>query len=197
VTTILKVLVLLLITPLAWSSNNGNNHDSGDSTATSSGGESTSISGSGAAAGSNSLSGVVVVNHNTVHSGNNALGGEQGLAGGDTILSLNNQLEAVSASAASIRLSFCTDGASAQSKRGGFSLGGSSYLCDIQMDMGLTITSISQHLANNDKEAAQAGFKRLADLDKKAYKYIQDRSKTAPIGAWLRDIWPVFLLLLI
>ena len=141
--------------------------------------------------------GVVVVNHNTVHSGNNALGGEQGLAGGDTILSLNNQLEAVSASAASIRLSFCTSGASAQSKRGGFSVGGSSYICEIQTTMGLIIVNISKNIADGDTVAAKRAFKRLDALEAQAYEYMQDRSKTAPIGAWLRDIWPVFLLLLI
>jgi len=181
-----KWLILLLITPLAYGSGNGHHEHNGvdNSAVTATGGSSTNNT-------------VVVVPISTGRAVGTAADNQRGVISGDTILSLNNQLEAVSASAASIRLSFCTSGASAQSKRGGFSVGGSSYICEIQTTMGLIIVNISKHIADGDVEAAREAFKRLDALELKAYDYINNRSKTAPIGAWLRDIWPVFLLLLI
>ncbi len=190
----MKLLIcLLLLSPLAWSngnhSENSHGHDSSynpvdSSVVTATGGSSTSNT-------------IVIVPASSGGGVGSAADSQRGSISGDTILSLNNQLEAVSASAASIRLSFCTSGAAAQSKRGGFSVGGSSYICEIQTTMGLIIVNISKNIADGDTVAAKRAFKRLDALEDQAYEYMQERSKTAPIGAWLRDIWPVFLLLLI
>ena len=182
------LLLLSLLSPLAFA--NGNHSEN------SHGGDQPTViaNGAGGSADSNI---VIIVPSSDASPGAGSTGSQQSLEAGDTILSLNNQLEAVSASSASLRLSYCTTGASSQSKRGGFAVGGPSYICEIQTTMSMIITNISQHIASGDVEAAQEAFKRLDALEAQAYQYMQDRSNTASYGAWLRDIWPVFLLLLI
>jgi len=185
----MRALILLLIAPLAWSSGNGHDHSSNP--------VDNSVVATSSAGGSATNNTVVIVPVGSGGAVGSTANSERVNISDQTILSLNNQLEAVSASSAAIRLSYCTSGASAQSKRGGFAVGGSSYICEIQTTMGLIITNISSHIASGDVEAAREAFKRLNALEAQAYQYMQDRSKTAPIGAWLRDVWPVFLLLLI
>lgn len=129
---------------------------------------------------------------------------------------ISKKYDAVSSSAAELNLAYCADGASAQDKSAGFSIGQVNYICEavaaLKVNMMLVEMELAAYDAKREPDVDDKG-KSIADLHlekahaymtdgeeimKDVVSYVQSRRNTAGISAAAKDAtWPVGLITLL
>ena len=100
----------------------------------------------------------------------------------------------------SLNLAYCSDGAGGSGKSGSFSVGRVNYICEITLAVPLVLSQIPAELEGAKRaihrveyERRMANARDLLDKSKDmidhAYDYINNRSATASVGAWISDTW--------
>lgn len=122
---------------------------------------------------------------------------------------VSNKWDSVASSAASLNLAYCADGASAQDKSAGFSIGQVNYICEAVASLKVTLLLVEMelrahknaHTSDSKREHANAAHRYMDDAEgimTDVVSYIQGRANTAPISAAAKDLtWPVGLITLI
>jgi len=127
-----------------------------------------------------------------------------------TTLQIRQRYEETARAVSSLNLSYCADGGGAGDKNASFNVGGTSYTCEVAQAIPQMLSAIPMLLkaaesypqGSDIQKAELAKAKKILDevyviLGEELPDYIHSRSNTAPFGAFMKDTWFVWGLLLI
>ncbi len=127
-----------------------------------------------------------------------------------TIMQVRNRYEEAAQAVNSLNLAYCADGGGAGDKSASFNVGGVSYVCEVAQSIPQMLSAIPSILkaaesypaGSNIRKAEIAKAKKILDevyviVGEELPSYIHSRSNTAAFGAFFRDTWFVWGLLLI
>jgi hypothetical protein len=133
-----------------------------------------------------------------------SLSGSDSNSGGNNTTVID-EYEAVSASAASLNLAYCSDGASGQAEEGGFSIGQVNYVCEAMASLKISLLLVDMEIAAHESTGVDVHLIRAneymsdsREIMMDVVSYIKSRRNTAGISATSKDLtWPVGLLALL
>lgn len=127
-----------------------------------------------------------------------------------TTMQIRQRYEETARAVSSLNLAYCADGGSAGDKNASFNVGGVSYVCEVAQAIPQMLSAIPSLIkaaesypnGSDIQQAEIAKAKKILDevaviLGEELPGYIHSRSYTAPIGAFFRDTWAIWGLLLI
>ena len=124
-------------------------------------------------------------------------GAEVAITTGDTVLHTIREYEAVAQSVSSLNLGYCTSGGGVADKVASFNVGGTEFLCQINILIPM-ITGKAKNLhEQGDLAGAAAELKKIDALVEMGVKYLKRRAWTSWMEGLFRDIWWIFALALI
>jgi len=127
-----------------------------------------------------------------------------------TLIQIRSEWKEAAQAVSSLNLAYCSDGGSAGDRSASFNVAGVSYVCEVAQSIPQMLSAIpvilkaaesypdGSEIQKYELDKAKRILNEVAViLGEELPNYIHSRAKTAPIGAFFRDTWFMWGLLLI